>query len=378
MSDLQLALIVVGIVVVAAVYAYNRYQELQLRRRVESRFAQRPDDVLMSQAPAAAPSYEDERVEPSFEPAPQGPSAMQSLPAADAPAPGAAELQAPRPAAVHEPPAAAVAQSAIDYVCSIEAVEPIAAAALEAFAKAANAIGKPAAVYGWNAHAADWVPLPCPGAGPITRVQASMQLADRGGAVNRVQLSSLRDLAQQLAEESGGTCRCADIDQAAKAAADIDRFCGQVDISLGCNVVPRSGGALAGTKLRGLLESAGFALEPSGRFVQRSEDGSQLLCAEDIDGGALTAERLRTGTIAGLTLTLDVPRVSGGVRAFERMLELARHLAHALDAVVVDDNRTELTDAGLKLIRQQLKSVHAAMEAHGIPAGGALATRLFS
>jgi FtsZ-interacting cell division protein ZipA len=112
--------------------------------------------------------------------------------------------------------------------------------------------------------------------------------------------------------------------------------------------------------------------------VQRSEDGSQLLCAEDIDGGALTAERLRTGTIAGLTLTLDVPRVSGGVRAFERMLELARHLAHALDAVVVDDNRTELTDAGLKLIRQQLKSVHAAMEAHGIPAGGALATRLFS
>jgi hypothetical protein len=68
MSDLQLALIVVGIVVVAAVYAYNRYQELQLRRRVESRFAQRPDDVLMSQPPASALAYEDERVEPRFDP----------------------------------------------------------------------------------------------------------------------------------------------------------------------------------------------------------------------------------------------------------------------------------------------------------------------
>jgi hypothetical protein len=45
---------------------------------------------------------------------------------------------------------------------------------------------------------------------------------------------------------------------------------------------------------------------------------------------------------------------------------------------VVDDNRAELTDAGLKVIRQQLKSVHTAMEAQGIPAGGALATRLFS
>ena len=39
MSDLQLGLIVVGIVVVVAVYAFNRFQELQLRRRVESRFA---------------------------------------------------------------------------------------------------------------------------------------------------------------------------------------------------------------------------------------------------------------------------------------------------------------------------------------------------
>ena len=377
MSDLQLALIVVGIVVVAAVYAYNRYQEQQLRRRVESRFAQRPDDVLMSQAPAVAPAHEDARVEPRFEPPPQAPAAdpAPEAAAADAHAPAPAERQAARPAT--EPPAAA-AQSPIDYVCSIEATEPIASSALEAFAKATNAIGKPAAVYGWNEHAADWVPLPHSGAAAITRVQASLQLSDRSGAANRVQLSSLRDLAQQLAERSGGTCQCADIDQAAKAAADIDRFCGQVDISLGCNVVPRGGGTLAGTKLRGLLESAGFTLEPSGRFVQRAEDGSQLLCAEDIDGNALSAERLRTGAITGLTLTLDVPRVSGGARAFERMLELARHLAHALDAVVVDDNRTELTDAGLKVIRQQLKSVHAAMEAHGIPAGGALATRLFS
>jgi FtsZ-interacting cell division protein ZipA len=75
---------------------------------------------------------------------------------------------------------------------------------------------------------------------------------------------------------------------------------------------------------------------------------------------------------------MDVPRVSGGARVFERMIELARHLAHALDGVVVDDNRAELTDAGLKVIRQHLKSVHAAMEAQGIPAGGPLAARLFS
>ena len=52
MSDLHLGLIVIGILLVVGVYAFNRFQELQLRRRVESRFTQ-PDDVLM-QDPVAA------------------------------------------------------------------------------------------------------------------------------------------------------------------------------------------------------------------------------------------------------------------------------------------------------------------------------------
>jgi FtsZ-interacting cell division protein ZipA len=76
--------------------------------------------------------------------------------------------------------------------------------------------------------------------------------------------------------------------------------------------------------------------------------------------------------------TLDVPKVPANARAFDRMIELGRHLAQALDAVVVDDNRAPLTEAGLKVIRQQLRTVHAAMEQHGIPAGSAVAARLFS
>jgi FtsZ-interacting cell division protein ZipA len=389
MSDLQLGLIVIGILVVAGVYAFNRFQELQLRRRVESRFAQPPEDVLMRDTPATAVRSDDERIEPSLGmPAGDGdiaePTARHPAEPVSEPVPGPTEAHTHAAAATATAaaqmsgPDAPPSDFAIDYVCSIEAPQPIDAALLERFAKALNAIGKPVSLYGWNADAADWITLPIAGGAVITRVQAALQLADRAGAVNRVQLSSMRDLALQLAEQTGGACRCADMDEAAKLAGDIDRFCSQVDISVGCNVVPRGATALSGTKIRGLLESAGFVLEPSGRYVLRAEDGRILLCAEDLEGGALTLERLRSGPVAGLTLTMDVPRVSGGSRVFERMLELARHLAHALDAAVVDDNRAELTDAGLKVIRQQLKSVHAAMEAQGIPAGGPLAVRLFS
>jgi FtsZ-interacting cell division protein ZipA len=205
-----------------------------------------------------------------------------------------------------------------------------------------------------------------------------LQLADRSGPVNRVQLSTMRDLVHELADRVAGACECPDIDWAAQTATELDQFCAQVDVSIGCNVVPNSGGGLSGTKVRGLLESAGFNLESSGRFVLRMDDGSIMMWIENIDGEALSAERLRAAPLAGLTLTMDVPRVPAGGRVFERMLELGRHLAHALDATVVDDNRARLTDAGIKLIRQQLRNVHAAMEAQGIPAGGALAARLFS
>ena len=222
------------------------------------------------------------------------------------------------------------------------------------------------------------VALPCAAEFALSRIQASLQLADRSGAVNRVQLSSMRDLVHLFAERVGGACDCPEIDQAAQAAAEVDRFCAQVDVSIGCNVVPNGEGGLPGTKVRGLLESAGFALESSGRFVQRAEDGTVLISAESIDGEALSGDRLRAAPLPGLTLTMDVPRVPAGARVFERMIELGRHLAQALDATVVDDNRARLTEAGIKVIRQQLRNVHAAMEAQGIPAGGALAARLFS
>jgi hypothetical protein len=387
MSDLQLGLIVIGILIVIAVYAFNRFQELQLRRKVERRFAQ-PEDVLMRESAPEASALAQERIEPSMtapEPAPEPPEAAVAEapeePAVvvpdDATEPMAEEVSAEVLASEAAPPPGAAVETGIDYICSVESSEPFGHANLEAFLKSANAIGKAMLVQGWNPHAGEWQALPSAGDERIARLQVMMQLADRAGAVNRVQLSSVRDLCYALAERVGGSCRCGDIDQAAHQAAEIDRFCAQVDVSLGCNVVPRSGG-LTGTKLRGMLESAGFHLDSSGRFLLRNDEGTVILVAEDVSGEPFSVERLRSTPVDGVMLGMDVPRVPNGVRVFERMIELARHLAHALDGVVVDDNRAELTDTGLKVIRQHLKSVHTAMEANGIPAGSPLAVRLFS
>jgi hypothetical protein len=64
MSDLQLALLAIGGVVVAGVYGYNVWQQRRLRLRTEQAFKDKPGDALFGGAAPAASSVE--RIEPTL------------------------------------------------------------------------------------------------------------------------------------------------------------------------------------------------------------------------------------------------------------------------------------------------------------------------
>ena len=368
MSDLQLSLVVIGVVVIVAVLLFNRWQERQLRRRVEETFA----SIRPAPFPDAQSEADDDRIEPTLER--MQAEASSGTPASAGPSPRTST-------AATAPPVAAsndVAQMSIDYVCGIESATPMAHHRLSEFLHAASAVGKRVSLEAWMPELGQWVALPLADARPITQVRASLQLADRAGAVNRVQLATMRDLVRHLTQQVDAQCKCPEIDAAMQEAAELDQFCAEIDVSISCHVVPRSDAGLPGTKVRGLLESSGYGLGSDGKFWLHAEDGTALLSAADAKGEPFSVERLRSASLAGLTLSMDVPKAPGAGRIFDRMLESARHLAHALDAVVVDDNGKPLTDAGLAVIRAQVRAVHAAMEGRGIAAGSPTAARLFS
>ena len=60
------------------------------------------------------------------------------------------------------------------------------------------------------------------------------------------------------------------------------------------------------------------------------------------------------------------------------MAHCARTLAKALDAKIVDDNQRPLDEPMLLRIGQGITAIQGRMEAAGLPAGGALALRLFA
>ncbi len=79
MSDLQIGLAVLGVLLVAAVVAFNWWQERQFRQRGEDAFPGRHDDVLLghsatrsaaatASAPVQGHALDEPRIEPSMEP----------------------------------------------------------------------------------------------------------------------------------------------------------------------------------------------------------------------------------------------------------------------------------------------------------------------
>jgi FtsZ-interacting cell division protein ZipA len=171
---------------------------------------------------------------------------------------------------------------------------------------------------------------------------------------------------------------CPDPQEALKQARDLDAFCAGVDVAVGVNVVAEGGGMFPGSRIRELAQNAGFRLEPDGVFHYVDAHHRTLFTLDNHEPAPFLPERIKSLSTKGLTLLLDVPLAAAGSDALDRMIGIANEFAVALDGHLVDDNRAPLTDAGVARIREQVRSIHATMEARGIPAGSPRALRLFS
>jgi FtsZ-interacting cell division protein ZipA len=356
MSDLQFSLLVIGALTVAGVYLFNGWQERQFRRRSEQAFAREHEDVLLEGA-LARDAKPELRVEPRI------PVEPVTRPAAARPAVGA--------------PASAVADPIIDYV--VEVSLPSAADGMdlhEELLALSAGWGKPVLVAGYDAGSDEWHAA---GSGiQYSRLRFALQMSNRAGCIEQDRLTAFRDAVVKWAERSEGEATYMDVAEAHAMAVELDRFCADVDIAIGINVVTRDGNPFSGTKIRALAESAGLKLEPDGVFLACGERGDARFTLDNHEPMPFVPEQMKTLFTKGITFLLDVPRVDAAVHAFDTMIETARNFAAALDGTLVDDNRNPLSDGAIETIRHRLQVILAKMDAAQIAAGGERARRLFS
>jgi FtsZ-interacting cell division protein ZipA len=204
-----------------------------------------------------------------------------------------------------------------------------------------------------------------------------MLLANRAGAASRHDVEGFLNAVARTGSSLPAAFALPDPSAEAGRGEELDRFCADLDVQVGLTILKSEQGQIAGTRLRGVAEAAGFRLNGTGSFDLLDDSGATLYSLQNYRQEALTVESLRQLSTPGVVLLLDVPRVADPVRVFDQMRLAAKRMAHTLEGVLVDDNRRPLNDASLASIRAEVQATAVALREANIEPGGPRALRLF-
>ncbi|MEA9604434.1 cell division protein ZipA C-terminal FtsZ-binding domain-containing protein [Polynucleobacter sp. JS-JIR-II-c23] len=213
--------------------------------------------------------------------------------------------------------------------------------------------------------AEDWEEIKAEGS--YSELQLAIQLASRKGPIGVLELSDFCSRAQALAETLGSQIDMPSVSTMLDSAKELDVMAAESDIQLSINVLfdePCPWG-----NFDALMRQRGFKLARNGRQYEYQSKGLVLFNSSDLDPNK---------SVTQVTLLLEVPLVPQEERAFERMLAEGVEIAQAAHGRLVDDNGINLSEAAVISIRQHLDILYANLEKSGIPAGSSTASRLFS
>lgn len=334
MSELQLGLLAIGALLVAGVFAYNRYQERSAQRSAQANFRSGHQDTLPE------PSG---RREPTL--APPMPPAV--------------------PVARSEPGAAALPDPGVDYVVDVSFATAQSAGTLAEAWKPNEHRFAGQVLLAVSGGGASWRRLQAGDALSIDALRAGLQLVTRSRTVNDVQLIEFRAAIETLAGATGGTVQAPEIRQAAETAKSLEQFCDEADIQVVVHIAMSEGEALPRERVDAAVRTRnGFTPDEEGRYLLRDSEGNTLYVLSVSEGA--------------VSLALDVPRVPDFPRVFRSMAGFARDLARDLGGTLVDDNRRALDERALQAIAAQLDTVRGEFDARRIAPGSPAALRLFS
>jgi len=360
MSELQTALLAIGIGVIVAVYAFGWWQQRQYRRKYGAAFNARHADALYQESSAVPPekiqqtelaSLVDEVVSTSDD-----------------------EIS---PANLLDE-SCALLDARTDFIIELHLEEPSPAAVLDGLWQRKFDFGKPMQVCGLTLAAKHWERALAEGQTLYEHFRVALQLVDRSGAVSEARLSDFRDLVMGIAKHIKANTTLPDLNKTHLQAVELDAFCAEVDQMVGVNLVPHGERFLIGAKIAQAAGSHGMTLESDGAFHLLDEQGLSLFRLTNQDNQPFQHHTLETFGTHGITLLLDVPRVQNPAHHFDLMVGVAHELARELQVNLVDDHGVVLSDNGLARIRAQIADVEAKMREQHIVPGSAQARRLFA
>ncbi|QII86224.1 hypothetical protein G3T20_16965 [Bordetella hinzii] len=360
MSDLQIGLIVLGVLLILLVLGFNWWQDRRVRRRMQEHFPASEQDPLLGagETPRPAPVAADtprQRREPGIGQA-----------AAAAPASALVEAPAAPEADDGEEP-----DPAVEVVIEIHFAEPARGADLLPYMQSLRQVGKKQLrVFASTDRGRHRSRIAAEES--YSALQLAVLLANRSGPLTAIEWSQAWARAQDLADRFEGSIEGPDQQAVLEQAARLDDVCAALDTQVGLTLM--LGGAQPAAEVLTVARSMGFA--PDGaRLAWLSDTGAVRFTLARGDGAAFDAGM---GGIERLHLLLDVPCSPAGPHAFGRMVEVGRDLAGRLRAELVDDQGRPLAEGAEKVIDERLQVLFEQLEQAGLRAGSERAQRVFA
>lgn len=341
MSDLQIGLISLGVVLILVVVSFNWWQDRRVRQKMQEHFPEGEQDPLMGGLPPTVIG----RREPGF-------GLRESH--EDHPADDAAEVD-----------------PSSEVVIDISFAQPVPSQQLYPVIQSIQKVGnKPVRTFAES-----------DGGGHRSRLRenesyASMQLAvllaNRSGPLTDIEWSHLWAIAQSLAERFEGSIEGPDQGHVLRRAHELDQLCASLDAQVGLAL--RLGGTQPVAEVTRLVKESGF-LSYGNQLAWMAESGMPRFTLL-FDG--VHAGDVQSAGVDRIDLLLDLPHSSSDEQAFSRMASVGRDLAGRLNATLVDDQGRPLADGTDHSIDVQLLELYAKLDQAGFPAGAERTVRVFS
>jgi FtsZ-interacting cell division protein ZipA len=352
MSELQIGLLSIGILLVVAVYIYGFWQQRSYRSKFGSSFKSQHEDALYRSNSAA---FDALLVEEDTDAGRQ--DSHRSIMGDDI---------------------CTLLSAETDYVVSIKPKVPLSSDVLAPLWAQRFDFGKSVNACGQNSGTGNWERLIPESHQPYSAFNIGLQLVDRSGSISEVRLKNFHEILRDVGKKLNSEVVLPSLTNAMLQANSLDEFCAEVDKMIGLNILPGGDRLLFGSEISQVAERRGLLLQSDGSFHLLSEQGLTVFSLGNQDGTPFQHHTLTQVRVKGLTILLDVPRVERPVYHFDEMVVLAREIAMDLKAGLVDDHRVSLGEKAIAQIREQVAAIESSMLAGNIVPGSAQALRLFA
>lgn len=338
MSDLQIGLISLGVILILVLVCFNWWQDRRVRQRMQEHFPETDEDPLMGGL--APPTGRRE--------------------------PGIRGSAAPEANVDEVTEADPVCEAVIDVVFS----HPVSGAELLTAVRSIQKAGeKPVRVLvehegGHSLRLRD--------TSNYLSVQLAVLLANRSGALTDIEWSHLWTTAEDLAERFEGSVEGPEQDQVLQRARSLDELCASLDAQV--VLVLKLAQARPVAEVTQAVKEAGF-VGFGNQLAWMSEAGVPrftLLYAGEPAGDFSSAG------VDRLDLVLDVPRSQPDEHAFSRMACVGRDLASRLEATLVDEQGQPVNESADHAVDEKLHELYNNLEQASFPAADIRTVRLFS